>query len=111
MTIDPTKDFEEVISSFEKMQADYEQALAAKAAAENNERLSREAYFHQQRMAYEESQKRDRRCAIVQGFIDKLTQLIEEIEWGQTTDLATKVTNLGSAMDFQLRTKGLKDGR
>ncbi|MBD0345469.1 MAG: hypothetical protein ICV63_11740 [Coleofasciculus sp. Co-bin14] len=111
MTLDPTKDFEQVISDFEKLQADYQAALAAKAAAEDNERRQREAYFQQQQIAYEESQKRDRRCAIVQEFIDQLTVLIEQIEWGELNNLPAKVTSLGSGMDFQLRTRGLRDGR
>ena len=111
MTLDPTKDFEQVISNFEKLQTDYEAALAAKAASEDNERRQREAYFQAQQIAYEESQKRDRRCVIVQEFIDRLGEIIQQIEWGELSNLPTKITSLGSGMDFQLRTRGLRDGR
>jgi hypothetical protein len=111
MTLDPTKHFDQIISDFEELQTNYTAALAAKAAQENNERRQREAYFQAQQIAYQELQERDRRCVIVQEFMDTLTEIIQLVEWGQVIDLPTKITNLGSGMDFQLRTRGLKDGR
>jgi hypothetical protein len=111
MTLDPTRDFEKIITDFEEMQARYQSALASKAAAEDNERREREAYFHRQRADYEESQRRDRRCALVQRFIDLLGSLIQELEWGQVSELNRKTRNLEADMSFQIRSGVLKNGQ
>ncbi len=111
MTLDPSKDFEQIITDFEKLQADYQAALVFKAVQEENERVQREVYFQQLQLANEESQKRERRCVIVQEFIDKLTELVQQIEWGDLCNLSAKITSLENGMDFPLRTRGLRDGR
>jgi membrane-bound lytic murein transglycosylase MltF len=108
---DPTQNFEQVISDFEKQQADYQAALIAKQAHEDNERRLREAYFQQQRIAYEEGQKRDRRCELVQEIIGKVSDVIQSLEWGQTESIAEKLTSIEAGMQWLLTTGALRDGK
>jgi hypothetical protein len=111
MTLDPAKDFNQVIEDFERLQADYQAALTARANAEDNERRLREAHFHEQQFLYLESQKRHRRGELVQETISRISEVIQEIEWGHCSNLGGKLTPIESQMDWLLRTGVLRDGK
>jgi hypothetical protein len=47
----------------------------------------------------------------VQKFIDILTEVIQQMEWGHAFDLNEKLQNLAQNMDFQIRNRLLHEGR